>query len=271
MAANECVVSETIDGGIICTPENSCGITPLAQKGYFAIDIERTGNGKNDCTFAVGYAYSKVDVESDVEITCGQLILDVMDVTSFDGLNQNEKISKMREIWSMKEFEMRCFDEFWSKHIDILIQLFGDPDRRIFHQTFGLALDSVMRKAEGQFSSLTIITDTVAFDTVHVDNILTSSECNPLNNSRSGQYQSGIEVDSLAMGALGLPCDASWSEYQDAYDKKIKDIIPIYADHDHQPKNDAKSILLKFLKTQKYLRQKHEKKQKRSPKHARND
>lgn len=239
-------------------------------KGYFAIDIERTGNGKNDRTFAIGYAYSKSDVESDDDIVCGQLITDIIDINPLKGLNQEDQISKMREIWLEKGYEMRCFDEFWSKHIDILFQLF-DQIEFCAIDIMGSELNSIMKRAEQQFSSLTIITDTVAFDTVHVDNILTSSGCNPLNNSRSGQYQSGIEVDSLAMGALGLPCDAPWSEYQDAYDKKIKDIIPIYADHDHQPKNDAKSILLKFLKTQKYLRQKLQKKQKRSPKHARND
>jgi len=243
------------------------------EKGYFAIDIERTGNCSNDLTFAIGYAYSKRDISSDEDIISGQLIGDLfLDVEKLKELSNEDKISKLRESWANSGFEMRCFDEFWSKNIDVLISLQDHTqDMSRSYEYLGLELNKVMMKAEMMFSSLTIITDTVAFDTVHVDNILTTSDSKPLNNSRSGQYQSGIEVDSLAMGALGLPDDVSWSVYQDEYNKKIKDIIPVYSVHDHQPKNDAKSILLKFLKTQKYIRQKYERKQKRSPKQARND
>lgn len=241
------------------------------EKGYFAIDIERTGN-KKDITFAIGYAYSKATVESDDDIVSGQIVYDLhINPREFEGLTQEQKVTLMKSIWIARGYEIRCFDEFWSKFVDILITLQSETLICKTTTAFGCAINSVMEKAESEFSSLTIITDTVAFDTVHIDNILTYAGCNPLNNSRSGKYQSGIEVDSLAMGALGLPTDVSWNEYQDAYDKKIKDIIPVYSVHDHQPKNDAKSILLKFLKTQKYLRQKYEKKQKRSPKHARND
>lgn len=236
---------------------SSCDDKP-SRPGFFAIDIERTGpNYFSDVTFAIGYAYGPESPSDDSEITYGQVILDLtldLDFEHLESLSKEDKISIIREKWSEKSFSLKTYDEFWSKNIDVLIQSQKTPEKFRFEAQMANAFNSILEYAESRFSDLIIVSDTIAFDTTHVNNILAVQSHQPLNYSRKGEYRSGVEVDSFAFGALGLPIGTPWSEYINQFNQKIYNTIAIYSDHDHQAKNDAKHILLTFLKTQKYLK-----------------
>jgi len=228
----------------------------IKPKGYCASDIERTGKGLVDVTFAIGWSHSDQSLKN---ITSGQICYDFgLNLEEIDKMDHEEKVKTIRKFWKFNGYEMRCFDEFWSKNIDTFISIQHiarsnvidcESMSNVIH-----VFNEELKKIEAKYSQLNIITDTTMFDTVWLNHLLLEHGYAPLNYDRSGKkYRWGYETDSYALGALGCTPEDDWKKYDDLLKEKIDSICPeITAEHDHIPKNDAKSILIRFLKTMKY-------------------
>jgi hypothetical protein len=108
------------------------------------------------------------------------------------------------------------------------------------------AVDAVMQKVDDSFERYTVVSDTIAFDTVWLTNLLYKHGAHGLAYRRDGNYNRGIggvEVDSYLMGVYGVQLD-------DAEDRRRKpwEGDPLYKftkrpPHDHDPENDAAHIM----------------------------
>lgn len=261
--------------------------------GLLAIDIERTGKYTergidakyHDMTFAVGFADAPINASKEDDIHTYEVVhhLDYntttrVDLSSkrFEGKPDGYALAIFEGIWNKMGYESRCFNEFWSKNIDALIEMHSSKDNR--HISNGNLFDFVssinwhIERVFERYSQVIIVMDTVHFDATHINNLLYMKGHEPLTHSRNGiDYVCSMECDSYAKGALGLPIMAEWSVFSKKYDELIDPVLPMKAVHDHCPSNDAKSHLLKALKTNRYLEIKSANTDNESPKRTRTD
>jgi hypothetical protein len=165
----------------------------------------------------------------------------------------------MRSVWLARGFEGRCFEEFWSKNLSILKTLQDSSKVNLVSAEYDMAqaLNDALLEAETKFANVMIVSDTIMFDTIWCNILLTKYGFKGLSWTRAGKYRCGYELDSYTLGSLGFPPDVEWSEYVAAMKLHID---PIFADivvnHDHNPENDAMSILVKFIRVVNYNLQK---------------
>ena len=199
------------------------------RQGYIALDIEATGNDfLQDACFAVGWAYGSCETD----VVTGKVVLDLM---------RPPHVS-WQEYWDECSYEKRCYDEFWSKNLDALNDL-QDPNKLTLYTSskhMTLALNDALIVAEGKFEKLTLVVNTVAFDTVWLSNLLAKEGLPGIGYKRNGTFNGGgIEVDSYKRGVYRVEPsskDKPWDNDPIFNEKKW----PI---HDHDPENDAHQIL----------------------------
>lgn len=246
--------------------------------GYIAIDIERTGKylagvfpkhpptissqeeevpkrqrttsaetiRRDDKTFAIGWAAGDKMRQNFIS---GHVCLNLH-------LGSDYTPSVIRQKWEAADFEMRCFDDFWCKHLDILQKL-QDPTQVILVETeseMAFALNQALARVEARYDRIGILSDTLSFDTTWCNMLLLQHGFEPLSSTRNGKgYVSGYEVDSYVMGCLGLTPDTPWTTYSTEFDQTIGKVFPeLEGIHDHHPENDAKSILVKYIRALNY-------------------
>jgi len=164
--------------------------------GYFAFDIERTGQKLTDVTFAVGFAMAGATEPRNMTSSSISLKLRTDD--------EIKRGVTWEEIWRQRGWEMRCYTEFWSKNLCTL-EMLQDPSRVNLTdnpEDIPKFINNRLLHAEAEYPNLNIITDTVAFDTVFVSLLLLSSGYRELSASRDGKYRWGYEIDSYALGAM---------------------------------------------------------------------
>lgn len=219
-------------------PSSSVSLSPseqqLPKRLYYAFDVETTGgNLANDLCFAVGWAYG-FDASS---IQKGGASFNMKEDVSLD----------WKTFWTNKGLETRCYDEFWSKNLDVLNRL-QDKDQMCLKDTsleLAEAVNDVLTKLETlSEGKLTLVTNTTSFDTVWLSNLLSSIGKPDLGYRRDGSYNGKtVHTGSFRSGVYKVgPNDASrpWDE-----DEAYKAIV--FPDHDHDPKNDAHQILTIFF------------------------
>ena len=219
----------------------------LPKLGVIAIDIEKTGcrDENLDPMFAVGIATAPIDASS------------IEEVESFSiSLNLRKPVgNSWGEHWKSEGYEMRCWEEFWSKHENVL-DLIQDPLRILRVETreqLITGINSILSLYESMYSQTVIVTDTTLFDTVCVSAELKKYNFVPLNFTRKGEYRSGVEVDSYISGLFKIADPSEW-EVMSETNKFIEPYLLDKVEHDHHPMNDAKSILLKYLAAIKYAK-----------------
>jgi hypothetical protein len=219
--------------------------------GFIAFDIETTGADVfTDKMFAVGWAYGSCKED----VVTGKCILDL----------KKPKDKSWSFFWFQKQWESRCWNEFWSENEPTLDALQDEravkaqPRSRWCNCDNAMAfwVASALQEAEETFEKYTVITDTIAFDTVWLTNLLCSCKLPGLNYKRDGTFNrgiGGIEVDSYLMGIFGLKLNCRdarnglkirkpWEKDLD-YAKAMEGAPP----HDHDPENDAHNILYQFF------------------------
>ena len=233
-------------------------------KGFLAVDIETTGktftgpsgalvDGK---IFAVGLSYG---TSLSGRVKTKRLVLDIIYPMEND-LNANdsdiENLKKLHQIWRVKGYEQRCLDEFWADKIDIFIKMLNPEENDISKslEEFVEKLNALLEKIEKKFSSVTIISDTLNYDTTWLNYLLQLHGFKSLGYSRQGAYRYGIEKDSYVSGILGMNyIQDNWN-----FAKQMTKLIwlfirpDIQVEHDHLPENDAKHHLIEFLKFQEF-------------------
>ena len=200
--------------------------------GYLSVDIEATGGSySKDVCFAVGWALgSRADHEND-NVRSGKVILDMGKPT----------YQTWAEFWETKGFEKRCYEEFWSKHLSVLdaLQSSGNAKERYAEDAFPHSVNEIFVEAETLFDKVILLTDTIHFDTVWISILLDKAGYPPLNFKRNGKYNGGgIEVDSYKMGVYRVEPKGERPWEKDPL--FLKHFVEL---HDHDPENDAKSIL----------------------------
>lgn len=216
--------------------------TPEFQEGslcFYAVDIETTGNLLyRDCCFAIGWAYgTTID-----DIKTGSICLDM----------KKEKDVTWKKFWEAKGYETRCYDEFWSKHEDILDRL---QDKSRTKPPIGTKKEMVeefqafLTDMEKRYAESVLITDTTAFDTVWLSHLLQEEGNAGIGYRRNGAFSKSLELQSYRMAAYGvwpLPKSAI-AEKPWNTDEKYKTLVWDHANHDHDPENDAHQILRAFF------------------------
>lgn len=226
------------------------------ELGFISIDIERTGKDlKNGDTFAFGIADASVDAVGAFQVYSNHVCLN---------LNKPSD-QEWSQKWLEKNYEQRCFDEFWSKNLHILDKL-QDPDQVQLVSTekeFATRINVLLEEAESRYQDTWIVIDCPLFDPVFVSELLMKYGFMPINYTRAGRYRSSWEIDSYCAGKAGCAPE-DWRSTE-AFKKSA--LQPLYiekVEHDHHPENDAKSILVTALAARKY-QQVHETKRPRSP------
>ena len=228
---------------------------------YLALDIETTGASlEKDLCFAVGYCagYSETDIAEE-----GKWIVDLQSILqqhSRSPLNHPENDEQWGYGWKQLGYEKRCFDEFWSKHLDILRRLSNqaqyDAERYIFYQlnkllerleTVGIgrpAEEENGLRAEKKGLKFSLVFDTVAYDTTWLNHRLQKYGYAQLTAKRDGSgYRSCYELDSFRLGLARLRPDASWEQRKAA---KVQSNHRIEG-QDHDPQVDAHNIFVDFM------------------------
>lgn len=131
------------------------------SKCYLAVDIEGGGSKLDDCILSIGFCYGNT-----------------------------KKYKKIR--WSIStninEIETKCYNEFWSKHEDILniIQQESRP-AEIVAKEIGEFLDSL----EDIFSSVVVVCDNPAYDLTRLDYFLHKYNAReyPIHYGKNNEYR----------------------------------------------------------------------------------
>ena len=203
-------------------------------QGYIALDIETTGQKlSSDQCFAIGWAYS----DTNKNITSGNCCLN---------LSKPEE-ETWGDFWLKKNYEMKCYNEFWSKNEEML-ELLQDSKRVNLvnsEKEMILNLQKALEEVESKFDNVKLITDTTSFDTVWLTILLQKYGYPGCAYYRNDQYRSCYELDSYQKGVyLVHPTDKTtpWNN-----DKTFQSYLT--AKHDHHPENDAKHILETWFAT----------------------
>ncbi len=227
---------------------------------YVAFDIETTGASlEKDLCFAVGYCagYSETDIVEE-----GKWVIDLHQIIQPKLLPPlpNGSDGLWETGWQVSGFEMRCFTEFWSKHLDILNRLSDeaqyDAERYIFYQlnkllerleTVGIgrpAEEEAGLRTEKKGLKFSLVFDTVAYDTTWINHRLQKYGYAQLTAKRDGTgYRSCYELDSFRLGLAGMRPDAPWEQRKAAV---------VCSEHrvegaDHDPQVDAHNIFVDFM------------------------
>lgn len=152
-----------------------------------------------------------------------------------------------KEHWSRRSYEQRCYDEFWSKHLDVLDALqkgetFGTEETMM--RAFNVFLEE--EEADGDFA---LLFDTVLFDSVWLDTRLRGFNFAGLSRLRNGTgWRSAYELDSFRFGVTGAPL-GDWKELEErlaARKMAPQIVVPNIPGGPHDPVYDAVQIFLQY-------------------------
>lgn len=216
---------------------------PIKKTTYLAFDIETTGqnNGAGDCLFGIGFAYGTVD-EGVKER--GKFMLDL---GKRPGMN-------WRTLWETSGYEMRCFDDFWSKNLTVLNALqaqdalkepmFTGPRAE---RQMARRINDLLAEVEKSTEEFSIVFDTTAFDSVWVDSLLTRYGFPSLLYHRDGKYHfdSTFDSDSYIRGVSGALPHLGRKRKRELKKSVMDGFVKEEGDHD--PEVDAANILNEFF------------------------
>ncbi len=180
---------------------------------YIAIDIEKAGKRLDDAILAIGIC-----------------------------IGDDKGTVYEKKLWCLKmpegkDFEKRCYSEFWTKNMDVL-NLIKSQEQDIAEvmKEFAEFIDGL----EERFHRYTFVSDNPAFDIGHLDYYLqTYADRSPLRYTKQGQYRK-ISDPSEQINML--------INKENIYNKIDKMIT-----HDHNPMNDAEYIYRMQIETNKYM------------------
>lgn len=209
--------------------------------GIIAIDIEKTGERKlsQDPMFAVGIATAPLEATSADQIKAWSVGLDL----------QKPKDVSWEEFWKQRGFEERCWNEFWSTRTAILDFVQDPHNIELVSDRHEMAdeINAILAQAEEMYEKTVIVTDTTTFDTVFVGSELVKYGHESIKYTRSKRYRGGVEVDSYIHGCAEITDPTNWEEERAFVDNVITPLMLEEPNHNHDPKNDARAILCRYL------------------------
>lgn len=218
----------------------------LKNTAIVALDIERTGQGPNDVTFAIGVADTVLSKNTTSKINKAAWIIQLRG-------HGNEE--EWRQFWLDNNYDMDCFNEFWSKNIDVLNNLMINAHYSDEGELSG-KLNNYLENIENiNHNRRMLVFDTITFDSVHLDNLLKKSGYKGLSFTRSGKYTSSMELDSYTYGVLGLDMlNDTWQQFKKLKSRLLDKRLPSLGitSNNHFPDDDAENILVSFLRAVDY-------------------
>jgi hypothetical protein len=187
-------------------------------------------------------------VAHDIEKTGSFLIQNpVISVGFYIGDENGNELEKKRfnmevnwpETDDYKDFEPRCWNEFWLKQDKSIIDdcKIDAKDQKTSWNELKIFIDSL----EEKYTKIKFLTDNASFDTASIDyNLEKYTDRVPMRYSTNGKYRGVISADDMLDM---LP--------EDRFNEAMTN-IKNNAKHDHNPVNDAKFIYLMYIEAMKY-------------------
>lgn len=187
-------------------------------------------------------------VSVDIEKTGSFLIQNpVISVGFFVGDDQGNKLLTKKFNMQVKfpvkddygDFEPRCWDEFWSKLDQKIIE--ASTENAQPQETAWKAVNAFLDELEAKYDKIKFLTDNASFDIASIDyNLEKYCKRAPMRYNSKGKYRSVISADDM----LDMLPE---KELKLAYE-----YINANSKHDHDPVNDAHNIYLQYIQAIKY-------------------
>lgn len=188
----------------------------MSKKLYLAIDIEKSGDRFIDKILMIGCCL-------------GDLNGIVIETKAFCGV-----------VPSLSEFDKKCYDEFWIKHLDVLERIKTNSQPNMIVNFMDYYYDLEKRFPD---SKIKLVSDNPAYDLSNIDvQLMNHGYVYPIRYSKNGGYR-GVSDPSEMLNALSL-------SIQSTINKTVDDQIT----HDHWAENDAKSIYLTLIEIFKFTK-----------------
>lgn len=219
---------------------------------YVAFDIEKCGRRLNrkDPLFAIGIVVASA--EDNKILKTYRCILN---------LKKPSDVS-WEEYWKLNDWELRCWLTCWIKLENVLDDLQSKFAMVETEHELANEFNRVLTEIEDEYFVMAFVFNTVTFDSVHLSSLLMEYDHLPLNYRRDGSHLCAFEVDSIKTGI----CQSMKWEYYDQFEKYVlSHYLPDIGDikHDHDPANDAATIMADFLGCLNYMRHDNERMTKR--------
>lgn len=195
---------EEVEHGPVFVNEDGCVI--------IAIDIEARGPGpRSHGIISIGVCVGSYPKE------------EVIEKCRFDILPMEQDGQK---------FEPRCFDEFWSKHKDLLKKLTCDAKSASEQM-------AAFRKLIDKYPNAYIVCDNPGFDFGIINYYLDVHQLPTLNYDSNGHYRNTHDSDSYARGKMIYQIDRQWFDNAVAIDKRQPSLDALQK---HMPEDDAEIV-----------------------------
>jgi hypothetical protein len=236
---------------------------PVEKYGVLAVDIEmvKVRHGED------GYEYNwhqEKDLTISIGLCCvgrGGSVFRKLRITAssfFDGKTED---MTWLEYAKEKSWNMVQFNDFWGKDENILVldELKKSADCETFAEMIK-KFNDVLQECEEHFETLSLVTDSIAFDVSVLNQHLAQNGYAVLTHTRSGRYRWWYELDSYRLGAIHLTPEANWKEVSG----RSKELIfknPMFADKyklpdngmNHTPEHDSHKMCIEFLQISDYI------------------
>lgn len=182
----------------------------MAAKTYVAVDVEKKGDGPAFPVIQIGVAWGTNLKDIKTRSFC------------FDYHSGDRKV----------EFQKRCFDEFWTEHLDILARI---EKEAIEPTAQWRAFIEFWDKFD---ENVVIVSDNPAYDIEAIDfHVWEEAKRFPIRWTADGKYRKVCDPGQQMKGLL--------KGTQNAIRRRADKVAP----HDHWAENDAKNILAQYFIT----------------------
>lgn len=222
----------------------------MTDKFVQAWDIETTGQRlqASDVMFAIGTTTLHVKMNeqgqwmSTTPVESQRWVLNVN-----PGAHQD-----WGQLWKMRKWEQKCWDEFWSKHVPVLNSLMTNVPGYSLYNTEKEMTDSVakhIRQTEEKYGdSLVRVYDTIGFDVTEIGNALERAGHPSIFLVRKGWPCQTSYLGDIRNAALGQnPLLKASKEQKEARTANDKAAVPDGLSHNHDPTMDAACIAWKWV------------------------
>lgn len=209
-------------------------------------DIETTGHRLpcgSDRVFAVGSATLEVDLTT-------RAVKEVEACRWVVRLGAPASIEEWTRLWSQMGWDMACWEEFWSKHVDTLNKMMAMPiwtyDSEEEMTTW---IAAYLAETEIKYPNLIRVYDTVGFDVTNLDALLSRYNFAPIFLVRQLWPCNPSYLGDVTRAALNWsPFIRKLTDAQKAKREHHNNLaVPAGLSHTHDPADDARCIAYKWV------------------------
>jgi len=211
----------------------------LERVRIVAVDGEWRGNNAlSNGILALGWVIGRADrceIVHKERINFGPL--EYVSAKQTNDLANEDCVKPVGPFLNTQDYEPRCLDEFWSKHLEQKATFELNPtDPMLAIAMFKNMLDELEEKC----FTVILISDAPGCDFHYINTYLDHAGLPSINTTIAGKYRQVYSTEDYARGALGMGYDHPHLRDQDLID--ALEIPVVRGDHDHMPENDAEYI-----------------------------